>query len=291
MAVAVAAIWGFNFVAIRWGLDDFPPILLAALRFAVAALPAVVVPLPPVPLGRLLAVGTAWFVAQFGLLFLGMQAGMPPGLASVLMQSQVFFTVLFAALALGERPRARHLAGMAVAACGVAAIGATVTGQGSDMTWLGLALVLTASACWAVGNIVMRGMGPVEFLPMVVWLSVVAPVPLLVISLLVEGPGVVARSLADWTWLAVISILFQGAGATIAGYGMWSYLLRRYPASIVAPYSLLVPVFGILSSVIVFGERFGALRVLGIALILLGLVVVAMPMDLLRRGRLPRVGL
>src|ERR687896_1301516 len=108
MAVAVAAIWGFNFVAIRWGLDDFPPILLACLRFSVAARPALVVPRPPVPLAKLLTVGTAWFVAQFGLLFLGMQAGMPPGLASVLMQSQVFFTVLFAALALGERPRARH---------------------------------------------------------------------------------------------------------------------------------------------------------------------------------------
>src|SRR5829696_7693668 len=129
MAVAVAAIWGFNFVAIRWGLDSFPPILLACLRFAVAALPALVVPRPEVAWARLVAIGTAWFVAQFALLFIGMQAGMPPGLASVVMQAQAFFTILFAALALGERPRARHLAGMAVAACGVVAIGASAGGQ------------------------------------------------------------------------------------------------------------------------------------------------------------------
>ena len=285
MAVAVAAIWGFNFVAIRWGLDDFPPILLACLRFSVAALPALVVPRPPVPWQRLVAVGTAWFVAQFALLFLGMQAGMPPGLASVLMQSQVFFTVLFAAVVLGERPRARHLAGMAVAACGIVAIGATVTGQGSDMTWLGLALVLSATASWAVGNIIMRGMGPVEFLPMIVWLSVVAPLPLLLISLIFEGPTVIAVSLAGWTWLGVLSTVFQGAVATIGGYGMWSYLLRLYPASRVAPYSLLVPVFGIVSAALVFGERFGPLRLAGIALILIGVAVVAVPSDWLARRR------
>jgi O-acetylserine/cysteine efflux transporter len=285
MAVAVAAIWGFNFVAIRWGLDDFPPILLACLRFSVAALPALVVPRPSVPLARLLSVGTAWFVAQFGLLFLGMQAGMPPGLASVLMQSQAFFTVLFAALALGERPRARHLAGMTVAACGVAAIGATVSGQGSDMTWLGLALVLTASACWAVGNIVMRGMGPVEFLPMIVWLSVVAPLPLLAISLVFEGSGPVATSLVNWTWRGLGSTIFQGVVSTIIAYGMWSYLLRLYPATLVAPYSLLVPVFGIASAALVFGERFGALRVFGMALILVGLAIVALPAGWIARRR------
>jgi O-acetylserine/cysteine efflux transporter len=160
-----------------------------------------------------------------------------------------------------------------------------VTGQGSDMTWLGLSLVLTASACWAVGNIVMRGMGPVDFLPMIVWLSAVGPLPLLAVSLLVEGPGAVGSALVNWTWLAVLSTVFQGAGATIAGYGMWSYLLRRYPASVVAPYSLLVPVFGIASAALVFGERFGTLRLFGIVLILLGMAIVALPAEWLARRR------
>jgi O-acetylserine/cysteine efflux transporter len=278
MAVAVAAIWGFNFVAIRWGLDSYPPILLACLRFAVAALPALVLPRPAVPWQRLVSIGTAWFVFQFALLFIGMDVGMPPGLASVLMQSQAFFTILFAAIVLGERPRARHLVGMVIAAAGVVAIGASVGGQGSDMTWLGLALVLTASAFWAVGNVIMRGVGPVEFLPMTVWLSVVAPLPLLAVSLMVEGPRTVADALSQWSWVGVGSILFQGAVATLGGYGLWAHLLWRYPATLVAPYSLLVPVFGIVSSALVFGERFGLLRLLGMALILVGIAVVALPM-------------
>jgi O-acetylserine/cysteine efflux transporter len=168
---------------------------------------------------------------------------------------------------------------MAVAACGVVAIGASAGGQGSDMTALGLALVLTASASWAVGNIIMRGVGKVEFLPMIVWLSVVAPVPLLIVSLTFEGGTAIGESLRQWTWLGAASIVFQGAVATIGGYGMWSYLLRLYPVSNVAPYSLLVPVFGVLSAAVVFGEQFGALRLAGMGLILLGVGVVALPTE------------
>jgi O-acetylserine/cysteine efflux transporter len=285
MAVAVAAIWGVNFVAIRWGLDSYPPILLACLRFTVAALPAFVLPRPRVPWQRLVSIGTAWFVFQFALLFIAMEAGMPPGLASVLMQSQAFFTILFAAIVLGERPRARHVAGMGIAAAGIVAIGASVGGQGSDMTWLGLALVLAASACWAVGNVIMRGVGPVELLPMTVWLSVVAPLPLLGVSLSVEGPRAVADALSRWSWVGVGSIVFQGAVATLAGYGLWAHLLRRYPTTLVAPYSLLVPVFGIVSSALVFGERFGVLRLFGMALILIGIAVVALPIKRLATKR------
>jgi O-acetylserine/cysteine efflux transporter len=285
MAVVVAAIWGFNFVVIRWGLDSYPPVLMAALRFAVAALPAFVVPRPAIPLHRLAFVGTAWFVAQFGLLYLGMQVGMPPGLASVLMQAQAFFTILLAALFLRERPSLRQIAGVVVAGAGVVAIGATVAGEGADMTWPGLALVMCASACWALGNVMMRGMGRVEFLPMIVWLSVVAPLPLLALSLVIEGPGAVVESLSHWDWAGVGNIVFQGAVATIGGYGMWAYLLKLYPASVVAPFSLLVPLFGVASAALVFGEAFGPLRLLGMALILFGLAIVALPAAWFRRRR------
>jgi O-acetylserine/cysteine efflux transporter len=216
-------------------------------------------------------------VAQFGLLYLGMQVGMPPGLASVLMQAQAFFTILLAALFLRERPSLRQIAGVVVAGAGVVAIGATVAGEGADMTWPGLALVMCASACWALGNVMMRGMGRVEFLPMIVWLSVVAPLPLLALSLLIEGPRAVIGSLLHWDWSGVGNIVFQGAVATIGGYGMWAYLLKLYPASVVAPFSLLVPLFGVASAALVFGEAFGPLRLLGMALILLGLAIVALP--------------
>ena len=131
MAVVVAAIWGFNFVVIQWGLESFPPILMASLRFAVAALPALVMPRPPVPMHRLVFVGTAWFAAQFGLLYLGMHVGMPPGLASVLMQAQAFFTILFAAFWLGERPSIRQIAGVAVAAAGSSPSAARSPGRGA----------------------------------------------------------------------------------------------------------------------------------------------------------------
>ena len=151
------------------------------------------------------------------------------------------------------------------------------------MTWPGLALVMTASACWALGNVMMRGMGRVEFLPMVVWLSAVAPLPLLALSLILEGPGAIAA--ARWDWSGIASIVFQGAGATIAGYGMWAYLLKLYPASVVAPFSLLVPLFGVASAALVFGEAFGPLRLVGIALILAGLATVALPKRWLSRGR------
>jgi O-acetylserine/cysteine efflux transporter len=283
MAVVVAAIWGFNFVVIQWGLESFPPILMACLRFAVAALPALVVPRPPVPMHRLVFVGTAWFAAQFGLLYVGMHVGMPPGLASVLMQAQAFFTILFAALWLGERPSIRQIAGVVVAAAGVVAIGSTVAGQGSDMTWPGLALIMTASACWALGNVMMRGMGRVEFLPMVVWLSAAAPLPLLALSLILEGPGAITAS--RWDWAGIGSIVFQGAVSTIGGYGLWAYLLKLYPASVVAPFSLLVPLFGVASAALVFGEAFGPLRVVGIALILAGLATVALPKRWLAPGQ------
>jgi O-acetylserine/cysteine efflux transporter len=286
MAVAVAAIWGVNFVVIRWGLDSYPPLLMAALRFVVAALPAVLVPRPPVPLHRLALVGTAWFVAQFGLLYLGMRVGMPPGLASVLMQAQAFFTILLAAAFLGERPSRRQILGVVVAAAGVAAIGATVSGEGADMTWLGLALVMTASACWAGGNVLMRGMGRVEFLPMIVWLSVVAPLPLLALSLIFEGPQAVAGALSTWDWAGIGSIVFQGTVSTTIGYGLWAYLLKLYPASIVAPFSLLVPLFGVASAALALGEAFGPLRLVGMALILSGLAIVALPRSVWSRRRI-----
>jgi O-acetylserine/cysteine efflux transporter len=254
---------------------------MAALRFAVAALPAFLMPRPPIPMHRLVLVGTAWFVAQFGLLYLAMRVGMPPGLASVLMQAQAFFTILLAALFLRERPSGRQIVGVVVAAAGVASIGATVSGQATDMTWLGLALVTAASACWASGNVLMRGMGRVEFLPMIVWLSVIAPLPLLALSLVFEGPQAVAGALSTWDWIGVGSIVFQGTVSTTLGYGMWAYLLKLYPASIVAPFSLLVPLFGVASAALAFDEQFGPLRVVGMALILSGLAVVALPRGLL----------
>ena len=281
LAVLVTAIWGFNFVVIRLGLDSVPPLLLAALRFVVACLPVVLVKRPDVPLPRMVAIGLALFVGQFAFLFPAMKAGMPPGLASVTLQSQAFFTIAFAAIALRERPGPRQLAGAAVAACGLAAIAATV---GGGFTALGLALTLAAASSWALGNVLLRSAGKVDMFSLMVWLSLVPPLPLFALSYGLEGWPAIHHALTHVTPMGVASVLYLAIPTTLIGFGIWGFLLKHYPASTVAPFSLLVPLFGTLSAHLVLGESFSSLRLAGMALIVLGLAVIALPWPrLLRR--------
>ncbi|WP_029004115.1 EamA family transporter [Azorhizobium doebereinerae] len=283
LAVLVAAIWGFNFVVIRVGLDTFPPLLLTALRFAVAALPALVVRPPALPARRMVLIGMTWFFGQFIFVFTAMTQGMPPGLASLTLQAQSFLTILIAALVLHERPSPRQMAGVAVALCGLGLIGLSV---GGDMTLVGLGLTLCAAASWAVGNVLMRQNGPVDMLSMVVWLSLVPPVPAFALSLAFEGWPVIAGSFQHATLLSYGAVLYLAVPTTLLGFGIWGFLLKLYPAGTVAPFSLLVPLFGTLSAALVLGERFPPLRFAGMALIVCGLLVVALPLGKwLRRAR------
>ena len=275
LAVLVTAIWGFNFVVIRLGLGSVPPLLLAALRFVVAALPVVFFARPNVPPMRMIAVGMTLFVGQFAFLFPAMKLGMPPGLASVTLQSQAFLTILFAALALGERPRPRQLAGAGVAALGLLTIATTV---GGDFTVVGLGLTLASAASWAVGNVLMRGTNKVDMFPMMVWLSLVPPIPLFALSLVFEGWPAIVSGVTGMGLVGAGSVLYLALLATLVGFGLWGFLLKNHPASTVAPFSLLVPLFGTLSSWLVLGETFSPLRVAGMGLILLGLVVIALPL-------------
>lgn len=282
LALLVAAVWGVNFVVIRVGLDAFPPLLLAALRFALACLPALWLPRPAVSWPRLLTLGLAWFVGQFGLLFTGMAVGMPPGLASVTLQSQAFFTVLLSAFALRERPSPRQLTGTAAALAGLALIGSTA-GTGGTTT-LGVLLTIGAALCWACGNILMRGVGKVDMLPLVAWLSLVPPLPLLALSLALDGPQRVTAALAHFGWSGAGALLYITGLATFFGFGVWGRLLKTYPASTVAPFSLLVPVFGASAAYLVYGEQFGGARLAGMGLIMLGLAVAVWPTGGWRRA-------
>jgi len=275
LALVVVALWGGNFVVIRIGLDSFPPILLAALRFVLAAAPAFFLPRPEISWKRMIALGLAWFVAQFSLLFLGMAVGMPPGVASVVLQSQVFFTIVIAAFVLGETPRLRQVAGTCVALAGIALIGFTAGSGG--VTVLGFALVLAASLFWAVGNILMRGAGKADILPLIVWLSIIPPLPLFGMSYVFEGPERIMRALTHMNAAGVGSVLYLTICATMVGYGGWGKLLKTYPASTVAPFSLLIPVFGATCAYLTLGETFGPRRLAGMALILAGLAVVVLP--------------
>ena len=199
---------------------------------------------------------------------------MGPGLAAVTVQTQAFFTVLFAAAALGDRPQRRHLAGLVVAGLGVGAIALTV---GADLRPAGLALTLGSAVSWAVGNVLLKRAGPVDMVPLVSWLSLVPPLPALALSLVLDGPGALVAALPAASWPGLAGAIYLGVIATTIAYAIWGTLLRRYPSAAVAPFALLAPAVAALAAALVLGERFGALRLAGMALVLLGLVIAVAP--------------
>lgn len=271
LAVLVAVFWGLAFVATRIGLDSFSPSQLAAARFLIAGVPALFLPRPAVPPSRLIAIGLTLFTGQFLFQFFGIARGTPPGLASVVVQTQAFFTIVFAAVALRERPTGRQVAGMAVALGGLFLIAATV---GGDLTTLGLALTVLSPVSWAVGNILLKTLPRVEMLGLIVWLSLVPPVPALILSVALDGPAALTRALPQASWAGLAAAVYLGAVATLVAYAIWGDLLRRYPVAAMTPFALLAPLVAASASALVFGERFPPLRLAGMALVLLGVVVI-----------------
>ncbi|MFI5616767.1 EamA family transporter [Streptomyces sp. NPDC051567] len=274
LAVLVTAVWGVNFVVISIGLGDFPPLLLSALRFLAAAVPAVFfVGRPKVAWKWVVAVGVVLGVMKFGLLFSGMDAGMPAGLSSLVLQVQAVFTAVFAAVVLKERPGRVRVLGMAVALAG---IGVAAVDEGASGPVLGFAMVVAAAVCWGVSNVLTRKASPPDALNFMVWVSVVPVLPLLALSLLLEGPdqGMAALRGLDWGGAGVIAYLAWIT--TVFGFGAWGYLLHRYPASSVAPFSLLVPVFGMTSAALVLGEQVSGLRWVAAALLVGGVALTSL---------------
>jgi O-acetylserine/cysteine efflux transporter len=268
LAVLVAALWGVNFVVIDVGLDHFPPLLFCALRFLAAAVPAVfLVGRPPVKWRWIIAVGLVLGVGKFGLLFVGMHQGMPAGLSSLVLQVQAVFTALFAVLALGERPGRVRLVGMAVALAGIVV---AAVDEGTSGPVLGFALVVAAAAFWGVSNVLTRKAAPPDALRFTVWLSTVPVLPLLLLSLLFEGPAADADALRSLDWSGAGALLFVAWVSTVLGFGAWGFLLRTYQASAVAPFTLLVPVFGMSSAALLLGEGVSPLRWCAAALLVAG---------------------
>ncbi|EWM11563.1 EamA family transporter [Kutzneria sp. 744] len=270
-AVLVALIWGVNFVVIDIGLESFPPFLFTALRFAAAALPAVLfIGRPQVRWRWVLAVGTAIGAFQFGLLFLAIHLGMPAGLSSLVIQTQAVFTMVFAALLLGERPGRRQVVGMVIALAGIALV-AVDYGQASPI--LAFVLVLAGAVSWALGNVATRKAAPPDAFKFMVWVSVVPPLPMVGLSLLVEGPEQDLAALSHLTVSALFSLGYVAWLSTLVGYGLWGMLIRRYGATVVAPYSLLVPVFGMSSSALVLHEKMSGLSIAAAGLVIVGVAL------------------
>lgn len=271
LALVVIVVWGMNFVVIRVGLDNIPPMLLGCLRFMLAAFPAILfIKRPQMPLRWLLAYGATISLGQFAFLFSAMKVGMPAGLASLVLQSQAFFTLFFAVLFLGERLRLTNLVGLVIAAGGLLLIGM----QGDrSMTLAGFALTICAASMWALGNIVTRKVGKVNLVGLVVWGSLIPPIPFFALSWMLEGPVAIESALRGFSLDSALVLLYLAFGATILGYGLWSRLLSRYPANTVAPFSLLVPVVGLNSAALLLDEHLGFLQGVGAVLVMLGLAV------------------
>ena len=271
LALVVVVAWGINFVVIKVGLHGVPPMLLGALRFLLAAVPAVFfVKRPRIPLRWLFAYGATISFGQFAFLFTAMYVGMPAGLASLVLQAQAFFTLLFAGMFLNERLRVQNLAGLLIAAVGLALIGMQ---GGHSMTIAGFVLTLCAAVSWALGNIVTKKAGKVDLVGLVVWASLIPPVPFFVLSYCLEGPQRIGAALTGIGAQSIFAIVYLAFIATLLGYGLWSRLLSRYPASQVAPFSLLVPIVGLASASLFLDEHLSEAQIAGAALVMAGLAV------------------
>ncbi len=281
IALLVVTIWGANFTVIRLGLDGIPPLLLVSLRFILAAFPAILfVKRPAVSFRYWLAYGLTVGVGQFGCLFYSMHIGMPAGVASVVLQAQAFFTLLFAVTLLNESVTPRQLAGLALAAVGLYLVGG-VSDMAHKITPGALLLTLAGAAFWGMSNIVIRKATAsasakgekLDMLSLVVWSALIPPAPLLLLSYLLESPERILGAITHLNGISLFSVAYLAFGATIFGYGAWSYLLSRHPANRVAPWSLLVPVAGLLTACIVLGERLSAIQWIGCLLVVAGLLV------------------
>ncbi|HEY9028292.1 MAG TPA: EamA family transporter [Burkholderiaceae bacterium] len=273
LALAVVAIWGTNFVVIRLGLDTFAPYTFAALRYTCSFLPFIFfIRKPAISWARLAAFGVLIGVGQFGLLFWAMRSDISPGLASLVIQSQVFFTIALAAALYRERLKRLQWPAFALAIAGLAIVASHVS-AGAGVTLFGVVLVILAAVSWAGGNLVARAAGRVDALGFMVWSSPFAAVPLWIVTLRVDGPGAVGASLARADAAAWAAVAWQAIGNTLFGYGAWNWLLARHPASTVTPTALLVPVFGMSASAIALHEGLPAWKLGAAALVMGGLAL------------------
>lgn len=265
LAVGVAVVWGLNFLAIHASLQQFPPLFLVALRFALLAVPTLLlVPRPKVPTRWLIGYGLGFGTLQFIGLYLGMAAGFPSGLASLVLQSSAPFTVLLGALLLREHISARSAVGIGVAVAGLALVGVARGGSGS---WMPFLLVVFGGFGWALGNLATRKAAAPNPLHLTLWMSVVPPLPMLALSLAVEGPARIGASLgSSFTTAAVpawVGLAYTVLIGTVVGSGVWVWLMARHPAGRVAPFSMLVPVTGLTTAWLALGETPKPLELLG----------------------------
>lgn len=283
LALLVVMVWGANFTVIKLGLVGLPPMLLVTLRYIFAALPAIFfVKRPDIGWKYIFAYGMAVGVGQFSCLFYAMNIGMPAGTSSVILQSQVFFTLIFAAVLLKEPFRLFHALGLAIAAIGLFLISGSI--QDSQMSSIPLGalfLTLLAAAFWGISNIIVRFASKqaatqgktIDMFALVVWSSLVPPVPLFIFALINDTPEQLLNIVLSLSSQSIFAVLYLSFLATLFGFGLWSLLLSKYPAGKVAPLSLLVPITGLITAQVILGEHLLSIQWLGCSIIILGLSI------------------
>ncbi|MEP1124765.1 MAG: EamA family transporter [Ilumatobacter sp.] len=271
LASLVAAIWGFNFVVIDWGMSDVPPLLFLAVRFAVVLVPAVfLVPRPDVAWTTILGIGSLMSLGQFVFLYLALDAGMPPGLAALVLQGQVVFTVVIAATVLRERPRPLQVVGVGIGVIGLVVV---AVGRGGDVALLPFVLCLLAALSWGAGNVVSRASGVSSGLSLTVWSALVVPIPALVLALATEGPTALVDGLDAFGWTSIVSTLYTAGLASLAGYGIFNTLLSRHRSADVVPFVLLAPVVAIASAAVLLDQVPNRAEAAGAVVMIAGVLV------------------
>lgn len=270
LALTVALLWGFNFVVMKTGVGEIPPLLLASLRFSLAAIPFVFLwPRPNVPWRLIIAFGLLFGVLQFGFLFWALRAGMPAGLSAVVLQTQVLFTVVLAAALLGERITRWQAAGMALALAGLVVIGA----EWADIAFVPFMMVVVAALAWAAANIVSKRAATADGLAFSAWTALVAAGPFIVLSLLIEGPNAISVAWTNVSWRGIGAVLYLAYPVALVGGAIWNGLLNRHNAGAVVPFVLLVPILGMIFGWLVLGETITRQVAVGGGMVLLGLAI------------------
>lgn len=275
LAALVATVWGLNFIAIDVGMGEVPPLLFLAFRFLLVVFPAVLlVPRPAVPWRVLVAVGAFMSVGQFGFLYVAMDVGLSPGLAALVLQAQVIFTIVLASVVLRERPTGAQVAGVALGVVGLVVV---ALGRGGEVRLVALGLCVMGALSWGIGNIVSRAAAVPGGLSLTVWSATVVPVPVLSLSLLVDGPAAVVAGVAAFGWPAALSTLYTAGLASLVGYGLFNSLLARNPSAAVVPWVLLAPVVAMTAAWLLLGDVPAGGEVVGGALLVLGVLVALRP--------------
>lgn len=271
LALLVVVLWGLNFLAIDFGLADVPPLVFLALRFILVAIPAVFFVKPPkIGWRNVILIGSFLSFGQFALLYLSLALGMPPGLASLLLQVQVVLSVIVSAVVLGERPNRHQAIGIAVGMAGLAIV---LIGHSYVAPWLPVVILLLAALSWAIGNALSRRARVASGLSLVVWSGLIVPIPSLALAMIVDSPAVVLHALTHLSLIAILSTVYTAVAASLIGYGIWNTLLAKYPMSAVVPFTLLVPIVGILIAWIVVNEQPSLTEIVGGTIMLAGLAI------------------